>query len=204
MAGSKASSVLNSLVKYAKDQGASHVKVISTKDVCVDERVRLKCSVPRCSGYGTNLMCPPNVMSVDEFREILGLYDRAILVQVESETDSTDKSSRSLDLQLCEKIDSTTDSSKWQRRLLKLVNGIESQAFKKGFYLAAGLSGGECCLCRACVTSGSGRPCRHPFEARPSMEAMGIDVIKTCEKAGMPVKLSSKKRVRWTGLVLLR
>ena len=88
-------------------------------------------------------------------------------------------------------------------KMLRLVNTTEAIAFKMGFYLAAGLSGGECCLCRKCVTPQSGRPCRHPFEARPSMEAMGIDVIATCKKAGVPVFLSSKKNIRWTGLVLL-
>lgn len=203
MASSRTRFKQDSLVEYAMEQGASSAKVISTKDVRVDKRVRLKCAVPRCSGYGTNLMCPPSVMSVDEFKEILGLYHNAILVQVEAEADSSDKSRRSLDMQLCEDIEKSTNSSKWQRKLLTLVKGIETQAFKQGFYLAAGLSGGECCLCRVCVQPLSGQNCRHPFEARPSMEAMGIDVIRTCEKAGMPVELSSKRRVKWTGLVLL-
>jgi predicted metal-binding protein len=203
MASSRRGLKQNSLAEYAKEQGASGAKLISTKDVRVDKRVRLKCIVPRCSGYGTNLMCPPNVMSVDEFTEILGLYHNAILVQVEADADSSDKSSHSLDLQLCEDIEKSTNSSKWQRKLLTLVKRVETEAFKQGFYLAAGLSGGECCLCRVCVQPKSGQNCRHPFEARPSMEAMGIDVIRTCENAGMPVNLSSKRRVKWTGLVLL-
>ena len=85
----------------------------------------------------------------------------------------------------------------------KLVNQIEALAFKEGFYLAAGLIGGDCALCLDCVTPRSGEPCRHPFEARPSMEAMGIDVLETCRRAGLPMFLSSRKNVRWTGIVLL-
>ena len=88
-------------------------------------------------------------------------------------------------------------------KLHKLVNMIETAAFKRGYYLAAGFIGGECSLCSKCVSPLSGKQCRHPFEARPAMEAMGIDVIKTCSKAGMPISLSSSNKVQWTGLVLL-
>jgi len=194
---------LRDLLAFSKKRGASYAKIIDAEDVVVDPRVRLKCSVPLCTSYGKNLMCPPNTMSVDEFSRILRLYKKAILLQVETDMDSSDKSSRSLDGRLCEELDKTTDSMRWQKALHGLVNSVETEAFKQGFYLAAGLTGGECSLCGECVTVQSGKPCRHPFEARPSMEAMGIDVIRTCEKSGMPVKLSSKTKIRWTGLVLV-
>jgi predicted metal-binding protein len=142
-------------------------------------------------------------MSVDEFEEIVDCYECALLLQIEADVDSGDKSVRHLDEGICEEMESRTNSRKWQIKLLRLVNATEAIAFKMGFYFAAGLCCGECCLCRDCITPLSGRACRHPFEARPSMEAMGIDVIKTCKKAGMPVFLSSKNKVRWTGLVLL-
>jgi predicted metal-binding protein len=35
------------------------------------------------------------------------------------------------------------------------------------------------------------------------MEAVGIDVVRTAQKAGLPIHLSSLKNVVWTGLVLL-
>ncbi len=194
---------MRELVKSAKAHGATSAKIISARDVYVDRRARLKCLVPRCSSYGRHLLCPPNLMPVDEFKETLDCYGSALLLQVEADVDSSDKSAKHLDDDICEKIGSETDSKEWLLKLLRLVNTTEATAFKMGFYFAAGLTGGECCLCRECVTPQSGRPCAHPFEARPSMEAMGIDVIRTCRKAGMPVSLSSKKNVRWTGLVLL-
>ena len=194
---------MRELVKAAKAHGASSAKIISARDVCVDKRARLKCLVPRCSSYGRHLLCPPNLMPVDEFKEILDCYGSALLLQVEADVDSSDKSVKHLDDDTCEEIGAETSSREWQLKLLRLVNTTEAIAFKMGFYFAAGLSGGECCLCRECVTPQSGKPCKHPFEARPSMEAMGIDVIRTCNKAGMPVFLSSKNKVRWTGLVLL-
>jgi predicted metal-binding protein len=35
------------------------------------------------------------------------------------------------------------------------------------------------------------------------MEAMGIDVIATTEKAGLPVSFPISDRVTWTGLILI-
>ena len=194
---------LKNLVAAAKELGADEAKTVRAEDIVVDKRVRLKCAVPLCVDLGRHLLCPPNLMSVDEFSEILRLYKRAIILQVEADVDSSDKSRRRLDKDLCKNLERSTNSAKWERRLHGLVNQLETLAFKQGFYLAAGLIGGNCCLCRKCVEPMSGERCRHPFEARPSMEAMGIDVIRTCGKAGLPLSLSSKKKVRWTGLVLL-
>lgn len=194
---------MKGLVKAAKAHGATSAKIISARDVFVDKRARLKCLVPRCSSYGRHLLCPPSLMPVDEFKEILDCYESGLLIQVEADVDSSDKSLKHLDNEVCEEIESETDSRKWQLKLLRLVNTTEAIAFKMGFYFAAGLAGGNCCLCRECVTPQSRRPCKHPFQARPSMEAMGIDVIKTCRKARMPVSLSSKNAVRWTGLLLV-
>ena len=191
------------LIRRALDSGATRAKIIPAREIVVDERVRLKCAVPRCSCYATHLLCPPNLISVDEFRLILSKYKVGIIVQVESALDSSDKSRRPLTGNLCERVENTTASRTWQLKLHRIVNSIETEAFKRGYYLAAGFIGGECALCTKCISPRSGKPCRRPFEARPSMEAMGIDVIRTCSKVGMPISLSSRKKVRWTGLVLL-
>lgn len=194
---------LEDLISTAMDAGATEAKVVDAADIVVDPRVRLKCAIPRCSCYGRHLMCPPNLPSVREFEEALRRYDRALIVQLEADFDSSDKAAQGLTGELCERLEESTDTVKWQLSLHRMVNQVESAAFKKGFHLAAGLIGGECRLCPECVTPQSGEPCRHPFEARPSMEAMGIDVKRTCERVGLPLSLSSSEKVRWTGLVLL-
>lgn len=194
---------LDRLIIAARDLGADEAKIIDAKEIVVDKRVRLKCLVPVCSSYGRNLMCPPNVMSVEEFASTLGLYEKALIVQVEAEYDSMDKSEGCLSKRTCDELEISTNTLDWQIKLHRLVNRLETIAFKEGFYLAAGLIGGDCSLCPECAALQSGEPCRHPFEARPSMEAMGVDVIKTCERVGLPLFLSSGKKVRWTGLVLL-
>lgn len=191
------------LISAANDLGADEAKIIDSKEIVVDKRVRLKCLVPVCASYGRNLMCPPNLMSVEEFASILELYGKALILQVEAEHDSTDKSEGCLSKRTCEELEKSTNTIDWQIKLHRLVNQLETMAFKEGFYLAAGLTGGDCSLCTECVTPQRGELCRHPFEARPSMEAMGIDVLKTCDNVGLPVSLSSGNKVRWTGLVLL-
>ena len=49
------------LIDRAHALGADRAAPLPAASVVVDERVRLKCRVPRCSSYGRNLMCPPHV-----------------------------------------------------------------------------------------------------------------------------------------------
>lgn len=203
MALSPESEKMRLLVAAARNFGATEAKIVGAEDIVIDKRVRLKCAIPICVDYGRHLLCPPNLMSVDEFSEIVSLYRKAIILQVEADVDSSDKSRRPLDGDMCKSLERSTSTARWERRLHTVVNQMETLAFKQGFYLAAGLIGGNCCLCPKCVDPRSGELCRHPFEARPSMEALGIDVVKTCKNVGLPLNLSSKKKVRWTGLVLL-
>ena len=195
---------LAQIVTTVMSLGASEAKIIDAKDIVVDERVRLKCMVPICSDYNRHMMCPPNLMPVGEFAGIVGLYEKALIVQIEADEDSSDKSSASLSKELCSKLEKSTKTNEWEQKLHRLINKVEAHAFKEGFYFAAGLIGGSCRLCQECVDPQSGNPCRHAFEARPSMEAMGVDVVRTCKNIGLPLHLSSDMRVRWTGLVLLR
>jgi len=39
--------------------------------------------------------------------------------------------------------------------------------------------------------------------ARPSIEGMGVDVIKTAKKIGLPFDFSSQDRLFWNGLLLI-
>ncbi len=193
---------LDELVEVALGAGATAAKVIPSQMVVVDERVRLKCEVPRCSGYGQYLTCPPHIMSVDAFSRVLSRYDWCLMVQVEAENiDSTDKSRGRIGHDILK--DNTKSHQPFKRRLHEVVETVEAEAFKKGMRFATGLVGGSCTLCDQCVEDRYSDPCRHPFRARPAMEGVGIDVFKTAENAGLPIHLSSSKNVLWTGLVLL-
>ena len=174
-----------------KEQGASAVAAISISDIAVDERVRLKCQVPVCRNYRKNLMCPPYLPTVAEFREVLKRYSRAVLIQISYAWTNSKADKSSEDLIFTAK------------KLHDLVNFAEKKAFAEGFSFAAGFIGGRCRLCDECVVVEGSQICRHPFQARPSMEAMGIDVLKTTKSAGWPVTFPITDRVTVTGLVLL-
>ena len=190
------------LVEIALRAGAKAAKIIPTRMVVVDERVRLKCEVPRCAKYNQYLTCPPHVMSVAIFSGILSHYNWCLLVQVEAEdVDSSDKcAGRIAGFVLKENL---RRHYPYQLKLFKIIEMVEAAAFKKGMRFAAGFTGGECVLCERCVDNKASDACRHPFRARPAMEGVGIDVLQTAQNAGLPIHLSSTENVLWTGLILL-
>ncbi|PIV21349.1 MAG: hypothetical protein COS40_07860 [Deltaproteobacteria bacterium CG03_land_8_20_14_0_80_45_14] len=74
-------SSLNQLQNEAIQLGATQAKGIPISFIAIDERVRLKCLVPLCDKYNQNLMCPPNLPAVEEFRKSLNKYSNALFVQ---------------------------------------------------------------------------------------------------------------------------
>ncbi|HEB30907.1 MAG TPA: DUF2284 domain-containing protein [Spirochaetes bacterium] len=210
MAG-KMENDMKRLCDLALNSGGTAASCFEAKDVVIDERTRFKCMVPVCDDYGVNLMCPPNVMSVADFARILSRYGVAILLQVgiaipekiknmiENETENIADLYKNKAFS-----DSYHQSLTKARKLLhEIVNKAESAAFSMGYNFAAGLIGGSCRLCGTCVNPGSKEPCRHPFLARPSMEAMGIDVVKTAINAGLPFDIPPKETAVWNGLILI-
>jgi predicted metal-binding protein len=190
------------LADKARDFGADAAAVMPADKVVVDERVRLKCAVPVCQGYGHYLHCPPNTFSVEEFRAVLARFAVALLVQVESPQTSVDLDEEGLAGKNAAELEALLHGEP-NLRLLRVIGRLEAEAFKAGFYYASGFAGGICLLCPECVGVGSGKPCRHPYEARPSMEGVGIDVFKTAANAGLSISLSADEPVRWTGLLLV-
>ncbi len=197
---------LNALCEEAKKLGAVYAKAIKSSGVIVDLRVNLKCRVPICAFYGNSFMCPPNVMSASEFQEILSRYSYAVIVQAE-------KSFPDDIIQTTQKEVNFTEVFKDKNYLKSLlsaakefdeiINKIESKCFGLGYRFAAGFGAGACGLCDECAIKHPGEPCRHPFQARPSMEAVGIDVFKTAENAGLKSGPPSMDKVTIYGMVLV-
>ncbi|UCG64388.1 MAG: hypothetical protein JSW12_17415, partial [Deltaproteobacteria bacterium] len=61
----------------ALDLGASMAEIIPANWVEIDERVRLKCSIPLCPYYGKNIHCPPHGPDPENVKKALSLYSRA-------------------------------------------------------------------------------------------------------------------------------
>jgi len=194
---------LQKLVETALSKGAVKAAIIPSSFVKVDPRVRMKCQVPLCPHYGGSLTCPPSVMTPNEFSEVLALYSNAIVFQWEFRPDEemmVKISSSSLS-----ELEMSDHYSKAMKRAFKemttQLNFLEGEAMRMGYRFATAFSGGPCSLCDECV--GTGGHCRHPFMARPSMEAVGIDVIATATDAGIPIKYPAGQVATLTGLLLV-
>jgi len=201
---------LQNLCKLAKKMGATNAVSFSAKGVIVDERVRLKCSVPICDDYGVNLMCPPNGMSVQEFKQALARYSKAILIQFERPLPPEMRTEirKADDVSALYKSQGFIDSYKKtfdpiKLKLHKTVHKVEAQAFTLGYRFAVGFIAGSCRLCPECAALDQQRRCRHPFRARPSMEAVGIDAYETAKNAGLPFDIPLKNKTVLNGLILV-
>jgi len=180
---------LQALCANASVYGASKAAPVPVQNVVVDPRVNFKCQVPLCKYYGRSHICPPRVMDAEKFAKVLARYSFAILVQISLPAKEMGADREKM---VHEQV----------KKLNEIVAKLERDAFLFGYRFAAGLGGGPCPLCEECSAI-VGEDCRFPFQARPSMEALGIDVIKTAENAGMPIDLPPKDTYLWTGLVLL-
>ena len=81
------------------------------------------------------------------------------------------------------------------RRLLKgektkffneTIVKLEMEIFLDGYYKAWSMGSGPCRLCSECDPT---TLCKHGLDARPSMEACGIDVFKTARDNGFPIEV---------------
>ena len=84
----------------------------------------------------------------------------------------------------------------------RLVARLERTAFLGGYYKALGLACGPCELCPTCAFEDG---CRHADQARPAMEACGIDVFRTARQAGFPIEVVTSRSCKqnYYGLLLL-
>jgi predicted metal-binding protein len=164
----------------ALELGATKACVVKAADIPVDERVPLKCQIPRCFGYGAGAQCPPNTMKPAELREILAKYHWAVLFikDVPPEVIVRDKAT------IKERVAA-------YQQVYKIVSEVESMAFYDGHYLAFGFAAGSCrhtfCGQQDDCQALGGKKCRFSLISRPSMEAVGIDVYRMVAAAGWDI-----------------
>jgi len=152
---------LQNYVEKALEMGVDGAKVIDPGSVVTAQWVRMKCQFG-CPGYGMSLCCPPRTPTPDITRKVIDSYQKAILFHRRFK-----KGERS-------------------KLLNEIVVRLEIEIFLDGYYKAWSMGSGPCHLCKECDLTG---PCKHGYEARPSMEACGIDVFKTARDNGFPIEV---------------
>lgn len=179
------------LAASALQSGYRRAHLVWTRDVVFDSRTRFKCLQNTCTHYGQNFMCPPNLPSVEAYRDACGSFRIGLLVQDELNVLpglSPEKIDQEFKIMSC--------------RNLKHLSQLEQQAFRLGFPFAFSAGGGACKLCDPCQAKLGADRCAHPDIARPSMEAIGIDVAATCDRAGLPSDFRPE-RLLVTGLLFI-
>jgi predicted metal-binding protein len=168
--------------KYAHlavELGASAARVIPADIVVFDDRVTLKCAVPKCFGYGTCANCPPHSPSPEKMRSIAAQYDTAVALRLDvpPEVIVRDRETKE-------------ERVKAYASVFSIVSALESAAFYDGHYLSVALAAGSCkstlCGDLECAVL-SQRKCRHNLVSRPSMEAVGVDCFKLATALGWDI-----------------
>ena len=151
--------------KRAMEMGVEGAKVIDPGSVVTAEWVRMKCQYG-CPGFGMSLCCPPRTPTPDTARKVIDSYRKAILLH--------------------QRLVKGEKRAGGRGAFSKAIVRLEIEIFLEGYYKAWSMGSGPCNLCKECNLSGS---CRNGLEARPSMEACGIDVFKTARDNGFPVEV---------------
>ncbi len=171
---------LEGYLQKALDLGASKASIVRAEKIPVDERIPMKCQIPRCFGYGAGAQCPPNTMKPAELKDLLKKYEWAVFftMDIPPEVIVRDKAT------IKERVAA-------YQQMYAIVSEIESAAFYDGHYLAFGFAAGSCrhtfCGQLPDCQAMKGDKCRFPLKSRPSMEAVGIDVYKMVALAGWDI-----------------
>jgi len=172
------------LEKYrllAIELGASDAKIIQSDQVIVENRVKGKCIVPRCPFYGLSANCPPHSPSSEEMRAVLKEYKNGVFVRLIVPSDQM-AGNRAFE---------EDRMRSFRKKIQDIVSELESAAFYDGYPLAMGFAAGTCkrsfCPDIECSALTSGKGCRYPLRARPSMESVGMNVYTMAARVGWDV-----------------
>jgi len=168
---------LETYCRKALEMEVDGAKVIDPHSVVTAEWVRMKCQFG-CPGFGMRLCCPPYTPTPDQTQKVINSYKKAILIHR-----NIGKGERT-------------------KGFNEAIVRLEIEIFLNGYYKAWSMGSGPCRLCKECDPTGI---CKHGYEARPSMEACGIDVFKTARDNGFPIEVvrTRKEERNIFGLILV-
>ncbi|QXM07174.1 DUF2284 domain-containing protein [Crassaminicella indica] len=178
---------LRKLKDYINSQDIYLVKEILVEVLLVSKKVRDICMKNKCGQYHNNFMCPPYVGALEDFADSLKMYTKGFLILVK------------------DKIDDPLDYNSFYKSadvLHEIMLDIEQYGKELGYDKAFAFIGGHCRLCEICAAKLGKESCVDTKRARPSLEAVGVDVIETCSKVGINIEFK-KDEVTWVGCLLI-
>ncbi len=180
-------SEIASLFAIAEKRGGIAAE-LPVEEIVVADWVRMKCRFG-CKGYGKHLSCPPYTPGPEETRRVLMGYRHAMLVRFDGDPAHP----------VIQPEDIPADFHGFYREMILWIWDtmweLEKTAFYDGFYKVFGFGAYPCIFCDVCVVEecmgvadeSLRRKCLHPDRLRPSMEAVGMDVIATARKVGWEI-----------------
>lgn len=162
------------LLKLARTLGAGDAAIISTSGISIEDELARLCVEPQCENFGASANCPPHVSGPSGFRELLKVYEQAVVFKLEVPSSVLFAPVERLEV---------------FGLLQEIAAGIEQAAVKMGQTRSKAFAG-NCCkklFCGdypRCRVLHEGGTCRNPHSARPSMSGFGINVSKLMESAG--------------------
>lgn len=174
------------LIDHVIEMGATQCRSVPAGLLVPKEKIREYCRENKCGSYGKNLMCPPHTGTIAEIREKLNMFGTGLLIQYS------------------EALDVRNDQAGLRITKLKLHRVVLETELHLHETIGStdifGLIGGDCSLCDECEGYRE-KPCIRPDKARPSLEALGIDVVGLLEELNMESAFQPG-RITWTGMVL--
>jgi predicted metal-binding protein len=152
---------------FAK-HGFADFRWIDPATIVVAQWVRMKC-LYGCPDYGKAGSCPPNTPPVAECERFFRDYSTAVLFHFEKTVAKPE------------------DRHEWTRAINRRLSDLERDVFLAGHVKAFLLFMDTCTLCTPC--SGTRAECKDPKRARPSPDAMAVDVFSTILRAGYPIEV---------------
>jgi predicted metal-binding protein len=154
-----------------RDHGFTDFRWIDPRRIVVSQWVRIKCQFG-CREYGNTAVCPPQVPTVDECERFFRSYRRAAVFH------------------LTKRVAKPEDRFAWTRRLNLRLWKLERDIFISGHEKAFLLFLDSCNICAECT--GRRETCRQPKKARPTPEALAVDVYSTVRKIGYPIQVLAR------------
>jgi predicted metal-binding protein len=151
--------------------GVSDFRWLDPAEIVVAQWVRMKC-LYGCREFGQNAACPPNAPPVAECERFFREYTRAAVFH------------------FAKTVDRPEDRHAWGRKLNLELLKLEQEVFKAGFVKAFLIFFDSCGICIECP--GIRAACKEPKLARPTADALAVDVFSTVRKLGYPIEVLSE------------
>lgn len=167
---------------FKNDPDGVEVSAIKHTDIEYEERIKLACFY--CAQYGKNWHCPPHIPSLD-FVSVINEYQNLMLVYKKqyfrADKEQDDTVAEHGGEHLPEYSDARRESS---LALHRAMLRAERFCWDNNVSPVATFVAGSCRLCK----NGCNKDrCVNPGSARISLEATGMNVIKTAQNAGLSV-----------------